>query len=510
MGFWSIDQYRRAIGGFSGGSGKISGGSSGVSSSFLPEQHTAGSNRSNDRSENDQRDFTDPSSSSLTLPDPSIDLSLPTVDPFEFHPSEIVGLLSDRLVFDSSPNSSSLIAGIVAPPTFSASRGIAFAGRSRGAFVSTQALGQSFDATVGRASSIGQEQCISFVGCLIVVSLLAKVLQHCCLRSRSSQQEESITDGRVGRTSRQSFSWWGIAVCNIAAIVLVLSYSVDRLGPISTAILFFAANNEIMQLYIRAGEEVDTPDCCQPDEVDSPIVMPEPEPTTSSESPPPPPPQHDVCDAVEDDDATSTRHEEDLSSCWMVPLECNYFFIQIKSITGSWNMRLRVDQFNTVSDIKQMISGHYKAMPSQQQMTFNRQMLDNERTLVSYGMFDGCVVSVSLPFHAAGEDDGRPNSARHSSQHKKQKKVTKKRPRDKQQNAQCAKKGKASSPKKGKASSVKDFSNGGLEAGSQVRVADEVELQGGNSPLFQDEEIPTNTGDGLDPFVAAQHYGKLL
>ena len=68
----------------------------------------------------------------------------------------------------------------------------------------------------------------------------------------------------------------------------------------------------------------------------SPIEMPEPEPTTSSgdpttssESPPPPPPQHDVCDAVEDDDATSTRHEEDDG---MVPLECNYFFIQINGL----------------------------------------------------------------------------------------------------------------------------------------------------------------------------------
>ena len=74
-------------------------------------------------------------------------------------------------------------------------------------------------------------------------------------------------------------------------------------------------------------------------------------------------------------------------------------------------------------------------------------MIDDERTLVSYGMFDGCVVYVCLPFRAAGDDDGRPNSARHSSQHKMQKKVAKKRPRDKQQNAQSAKKGKASSPK---------------------------------------------------------------
>ena len=108
--------------------------------------------------------------------------------------------------------------------------------------------------------------------------------------------------------------------------------------------------------------------------------------------------------APENDDVPDTS-----GVCWMESTEEEKFSVQIKTITGSFSTKLKVSEFDTVLDIKSFIWGLYKALPATQRMNYAGQMLEDERSLVSYGVRDGAVIHLTLPLVGAADYEGCPD-----------------------------------------------------------------------------------------------------
>lgn len=110
-----------------------------------------------------------------------------------------------------------------------------------------------------------------------------------------------------------------------------------------------------------------------------------------------------------DIDTVTDTSDDAESACWIEPVDEEIFSVQIKTITGSFSTKLKVSEFDTVLDIKSSIRGLYKAPPTAQRLNFAGQMLEDERSLVSYGIRDGAVIFLTLPLVGAAEDEGCPD-----------------------------------------------------------------------------------------------------